>query len=82
MEPESSLLRSQEPSTGPYQELDWSSPHRPIISKIHFNTASRFPGSATNNLWVLALTLYLLGICHVELQLIKTLQTLCINQVF
>jgi hypothetical protein len=37
MESESSLLCSQEPSTGPYPEPDQSSPYHPILSKIHFN---------------------------------------------
>jgi hypothetical protein len=37
MEPEGSLPYSQEPSTGPYPEPDRSSPHHPILSKIHFN---------------------------------------------
>jgi hypothetical protein len=37
MEPESSLLCSQEPSTGSYSEPDQSSPYYSILSKIHFN---------------------------------------------
>jgi hypothetical protein len=32
MEPEGSLSRSQEPSTGPYPEPDRSSPYHPILS--------------------------------------------------
>jgi hypothetical protein len=32
MEPEGSLPRSQEPSTGPYPEPDQSNPYYPIIS--------------------------------------------------
>jgi hypothetical protein len=36
MEPEGSLLCSQEPSTGPYPEPDQSNPYHPILSKIHF----------------------------------------------
>jgi hypothetical protein len=36
-EPEGSIPRSQEPSTGPYPEPVRSSPYRPILSKIHFN---------------------------------------------
>jgi hypothetical protein len=31
MEPEGSLLCSQEPSTGPYPEADLSSPYHPIL---------------------------------------------------
>jgi hypothetical protein len=31
MEPEGSLPCSQEPSTGPYPELDQSSPYYPIL---------------------------------------------------
>jgi hypothetical protein len=34
MEPEGSLPCSQQPSTGPYPELDRSSPKHPILSKI------------------------------------------------
>jgi hypothetical protein len=30
MEPEGSLPRSREPSTGPYSELDQSNPYHPI----------------------------------------------------
>jgi hypothetical protein len=37
MEPDGSLPRSQDPSTGPYPEPDQSSPYHPILSKIHFN---------------------------------------------
>jgi hypothetical protein len=38
MEPESSLLSSQEPYTDPYLEPDQTSPHHPILSyKSHFN---------------------------------------------
>jgi hypothetical protein len=36
MEPEGSLLCSQEPSTGPYPEPDRSSPYHPILS-LYFN---------------------------------------------
>jgi hypothetical protein len=32
MQPEGSLPRSQEPSTGPYPEPDRSSPYHPILS--------------------------------------------------
>jgi hypothetical protein len=32
MEPEGSLPRSQEPSTGPYPEPDQSNPYHPILS--------------------------------------------------
>jgi hypothetical protein len=35
MEPEGSLLCSQEPSTGPYPEPDQSNLYHPILSKIH-----------------------------------------------
>jgi hypothetical protein len=38
MEPEGSVPRSQEPSTGPYPEPDRSNPYHRILSKIHFNT--------------------------------------------
>jgi hypothetical protein len=40
IEPEGSLLCSQEPSTGPYPKPDRSSPYNPIrsLSKIYFNT--------------------------------------------
>jgi hypothetical protein len=31
MEPEGSLPRSKQPSTGPYPELDQSSPYHPIL---------------------------------------------------
>jgi hypothetical protein len=40
MEPEDSLPCSQEPSTGPYPELDRRSPYHPIpsyLSQISFN---------------------------------------------
>jgi hypothetical protein len=37
MELEGSLLRSQEPSSGPYPEQNQSSPYHPILSKIQFN---------------------------------------------
>jgi hypothetical protein len=38
MQPESSLLCSQKPATGPYPEPDESSPHSPtLFLKIHFN---------------------------------------------
>jgi hypothetical protein len=39
MEPEGSLLRSQEPFTGSYPEPDRSNPYHPILSKIYFNIA-------------------------------------------
>jgi hypothetical protein len=32
MEPEGSLLCSQEPSTGPYSEQDQPNPYHPILS--------------------------------------------------
>jgi hypothetical protein len=32
MEPEGSLMRPQEPSTGPYPKPDWSNPYDPILS--------------------------------------------------
>jgi hypothetical protein len=32
MEPEGSLPRSQEPSTGPYLEPDRSNPYQPILA--------------------------------------------------
>jgi hypothetical protein len=35
MEPEGSLPRPQEPSTGPYPEPDQSSPHHPILYRIN-----------------------------------------------
>jgi hypothetical protein len=35
MEPEGSLLCSQEPSTDPYPKPDQSSPYLPVLSKIH-----------------------------------------------
>jgi hypothetical protein len=37
MEPEGSIPCSQEPSNGPYSEPYQSSPHHPILSKIHFD---------------------------------------------
>jgi hypothetical protein len=37
MEPEGSLLCSQEPSTSLYPQPDPLSPYHPILSKIHFN---------------------------------------------
>jgi hypothetical protein len=37
MEPEGSLPRSQEPSTGPCPEPDRSNPYHTYLSKIHFN---------------------------------------------
>jgi hypothetical protein len=37
MEPDGSLLCSQEPSTGPYPQPDQSNPYHPIPSKSHFN---------------------------------------------
>jgi hypothetical protein len=37
MQPEGSLSFSQEPSIGPYPEVDQSGPYYPILSKIHFN---------------------------------------------
>jgi hypothetical protein len=37
MEPVGALLCSQELSNSPYPEPDQSSPHNPILSKIHFN---------------------------------------------
>jgi hypothetical protein len=36
MEPEDSLLSSQEPSTGPYPETDQSSTYHSHVSKIQF----------------------------------------------
>jgi hypothetical protein len=36
MEPEGSLPRSQEPSTGPYPQPNRSNPYHPILSKVHF----------------------------------------------
>jgi hypothetical protein len=38
MEPEGSLPRSQESSTGPYPKPDRFNPYHPILTKIHFNT--------------------------------------------
>jgi hypothetical protein len=38
MKYEGSLPSSQEPSIGPYPELDRSSPYHRILSEIHFNT--------------------------------------------
>jgi hypothetical protein len=35
MEPDGSLLCSQEPSNGPYTEPDQPSPYHPILSKTH-----------------------------------------------
>jgi hypothetical protein len=37
IEPEGSLLSSQEPSTCPYPEPDQSSPYHPSLTKTHFN---------------------------------------------
>jgi hypothetical protein len=37
MEPEGSLLRSQEPSTCPYPEADQSPPYHSILFRIHFS---------------------------------------------
>jgi hypothetical protein len=41
MEPEGSSSCSQKPSTGPYPEPDWSSPHHPIRSSLTLFTRLR-----------------------------------------
>jgi hypothetical protein len=52
MEPEDSLLCSQEPSIGPNPKPDQSIPHHPILSKMHFNTV--YPPMSWSSQWSLS----------------------------
>jgi hypothetical protein len=83
MEPEGSLPRSQEPSTGPYTEPDRSSPYHPILF-LHFNilhsrlglASGLFPsGLPTNILYDFHFS-PILATFHVHLIFLGTLVTI------
>jgi hypothetical protein len=65
MEPESLLPCSQQPSTGPYFELDQSSPYHPILSPIHLNII--LPPTSRSFYWSLSFWLSHQNPLHISL---------------
>ena len=77
MEPEGSVLYSQEPVTFPFPEADQPTPSQPICLKIHFNVI--LPSSPRSSKWFLFLRCFrqnavrislVVNSCHMSTHLI------------